>query len=74
MKCKKLARKPKCHSIFKKITTPRPAHKLRRNICRKLHLNKKYAIKIDRKLHASLSTIPYMQCGPRRPASLTLLL
>ena len=30
----------KCHLIFKKITTPRPAHKLRRNICRKLHLTK----------------------------------
>ena len=38
MKCKKLA--CKCHLIFKKITTPRPAHKLRRNIYRKLHLTK----------------------------------
>ena len=38
MKRKKLA--CKCHLIFKKITTPRPAHKLRRNICRKLHVTK----------------------------------
>ena len=36
MKSKKLA--DKCHLILKKITTPRPAHKLRHNICRKLHL------------------------------------
>ena len=72
MKCKKLA--GKCHLIFKKITTPRPAHKLRRNICRKLHLTKKYAIKNDRKLHAALGTIPNMQCGPQKPASLTTLL
>ena len=60
------------------ITTPRPSHKLRcnlrRNICRKLHLTKKYAIKINSKLHAALGTIPNMQCGPRKPASLTLLL
>ena len=57
----------------KKITTPRPAHKLRRNRCRKLHLTKKYAIKIDQKLHAALGTIPNMQCDPRKPASLTPL-
>ena len=72
MKCKQLA--CKCHLILKKITIPRLAHKLRRNICRKLHLTKKYAIKIDRKLHAALGTIPNMQCGPRKPASLTTLL
>ena len=48
--------------IFKKITTPRRAHKLRRNICRKLHLTKKFAVDIDRKLHAALDTLPNMQC------------
>ena len=58
---------------IKKKKTPPPAHKLRRNICRKLHLTKKYAIKIDRKLHAALGTIPDMQCGPRKPVSLTSL-
>ena len=70
MKCKKLA--CKCHLIFKKIATPRPAYKLRCNICRKL--TKKYAIKKDRKLHAVFGTIPNMQCDPRKPASLTPLL
>ena len=48
------------HRPQKKITTPHSAHKLR---C-KLHLTKKYAIKIDRKLHAAFGTIPNMQCGP----------
>ena len=72
MKCKKLAWK--CHLICKKITTSHPAHKFRRNICRNLHLTKKYAIKIDRKLYAALRTIPNMQCGPRKPASLTPLI
>ena len=69
MKCKKLA--CKCHLIFKTTTTPRPAHKLRRNICCKPHISKKYAIKIDQKLHAALGTIPNMQCGSWKPASLT---
>ena len=52
MNCKKLS--CKCHLIFKKITTPRPAHKLRCNIYRKLHLSKKYAKK---KIEIA--------CGPR---------
>ena len=72
MKYKKLA--CKCHLIFKKITTPRPAHKLRRNICRKLHLTKKYAIKIGRKLHAPLAAqFPSCNVAPRKPASWTPL-
>ena len=49
MKCKKLA--CKCHLTLKKVTTPRPGRKLRHNVCRniclKLHVTKKYAIKID---------------------------
>ena len=72
MKRKKLA--CKCHLISKKITTSRPAHKLRRNIYRKLYLTEKYVMKQDRKLHATLGTIPNMQCGLRKPASLIPLL
>ena len=56
----------------KKIT-PHLVHKLRCNICCKIHLTKKYAIKIDQKLHAALGTIPNMQCGLQPPASLTPL-
>ena len=50
---------------FKKITTSRPANKLRRNICRKLHVTKKYALKNDQKLDTALGTILNTQCGPR---------
>ena len=63
------------HNSLKQIRDEKNKRKsnLRRNICRELHLTKKYAIKIDRKLHAALGTIPDMQCGPQKLARLTPL-
>ena len=65
MKCKKLA--CKCHLIFKKIATPSPAHKLRRNICRKLHLTKKYAIKKIENCMRLSAQFPTCNVGPGSP-------